>query len=79
MMKGWAKSSPFCAKEGDFIDDKYKKEQIHAVYYGDEYTIINLTPTIHKDDRQERKTEIEKALYAVFKKYVPNHNRLGGT
>ena len=31
--------------------------------------ITNHTPIIHKDDRQELKNYIEKALYAVFSKY----------
>lgn len=81
MKRAGVKSSPFYFffKEGDFIKNKYEKEQIHAIYYGDEYTIVNLTPMIHKDDRQEQKAEIEKALYTVFRKYVPKHNRLGGT
>lgn len=42
---------------------------ISAVYYGNEYTITNHTPIIHKDDRQELKNYIEKVLYAVFSKY----------
>lgn len=41
------------------------------MYNGDIYTITNLTPDIHNDDRQERKDEIEKALYGVFSKYTP--------
>ena len=46
---------------------KYTEEKVNAVYDG----IINLTPVIHKDDRQEQKDEIEKTLYAVFSKYTP--------
>lgn len=61
-----------------FIDSKYSKEEVHAVYNGDIYTIINLTPTIHKDGRQELKDEIEKALYAVFSKYKSNTGRGNG-
>ena len=41
------------------------------MYNGDIYTITNLTPDIHNGDRQERKDEIEKALYGVFSKYSP--------
>jgi len=51
------------------IIQKYAHETINAVYGGDVYTIINLTPIIHKDDREERKAQIEKTLYAVFSKY----------
>lgn len=51
------------------ISIKYSTEKFNAVYYGNEYTITNLTPIIHKDDRQELKHHIEKALYAVFSKY----------
>lgn len=51
------------------VIQKYTEEQISAVYGGDVYTIINLTPIIHKDDREERKAQIEKTLYAVFSKY----------
>lgn len=51
------------------IIQKYAQETINAVYGGDVYTIINLTPIIHKDDREERKAQIEKTLYAVFSKY----------
>ena len=51
------------------IPIKYSTEKISAVYYGNEYTITNHTPIIHKDDRQELKNYIEKALYAVFSKY----------
>ena len=50
---------------------RYTKEEINAVYDGDVYTITNLTPDIHTSDRQERKNEIEKALYDVFSKYTP--------
>jgi len=53
-----------------FIIRKYREEKIAAVYNGDVYTITNRTPEIHKDDRQERKIEIEKSLYAVFSKYM---------
>jgi hypothetical protein len=60
-----------------FIATKYEQEKFNAVYYGDVYTIINLTPDIHKDDRQERKNEIEKALYAVFSKYTSNPKQDG--
>ena len=49
---------------------KYTEEKVNAVYDGDIYTIINLTPVIHKDDRQEQKNEIEKTLYTVFSKYT---------
>lgn len=48
---------------------KYEEQRINAVYGGDVYTIVNLTPIIHKDDREERKAQIEKSLYAVFSKY----------
>ena len=67
------KASPlnFPNKKVVFIGNKYNKERIAAVYNGDVYTITNLTPDIHKDDRQERKNEIEKTLYAVFSKYTP--------
>ena len=50
---------------------KYTEEKVNAVYHGDIYTIINLTPVIHKDDRQEQKNEIENTLYTVFSKYTP--------
>ena len=49
---------------------KYTEEKVNAVYDGDIYTIINLTPVIHKDDRQEQKNEIEKTLYTVLSKYT---------
>lgn len=63
----------FLAKEMIDIDrPRYTKEEINAVYDGDVYTITNLTPDIHMNDRQERKDEIEKALYDVFSKYTPN-------
>lgn len=51
---------------------RYAKEQIDAVYDGDIYTITNLTPDIHTTERQERKDEIEKALYDIFSKYKTN-------
>lgn len=54
---------------------KYTEEKVNAVYDGDIYTIINLTPVIHKDDRQEQKNEIEKTLYTVFSKYTPKKNK----
>lgn len=47
---------------------KCTEETINAVYDGEIYRIINLTP-IHRDDRQEHKVAIEKTLYAVFSKY----------
>lgn len=55
----------------DIDRQRYTKEEINAVYDGDVYTITNLTPDIHTSDRQERKDEIEKALYDVFSKYTP--------
>lgn len=55
----------------DIDRPRYTKEEINAVYDGDEYTITNLTPDIHTNDRQERKDEIEKTLYDVFSKYKP--------
>lgn len=55
----------------DIDSQKYSKEEVNAVYDGDVYTITNLTPDIHTNDRQERKDEIEKALYDVFSKYTP--------
>lgn len=61
-----------------FIEKKYAKEEFNAVYYGDIYTITNLTPDIHRDDRQERKNEIEKALYAVFSKYTSKPKQRDG-
>ena len=54
----------------DIDRQRYTKEEINAVYDGDVYTITNLTPDIHTSDRQERKDEIEKALYDVFSKYT---------
>lgn len=55
----------------DIDRQRYTKEEINAVYDGDVYTITNFTPDIHTSDRQERKDEIEKALYDVFSKYTP--------
>lgn len=59
----------FLAKKEVIFIPKYEEQRINAVYGGDVYTIINLTPIIHKDDREERKVQIEKSLYAVFSKY----------
>lgn len=53
----------------EVISIKYSTEKISAIYYGNEYTITNRSPIIHKDDRQELKNYIEKVLYAVFSKY----------
>ena len=50
-------------------------EKIDAVYDGDVFSIVNLTPVIHKDDEQERKREIEERLYAVFSKYFGGSNK----
>lgn len=54
---------------------KYEEQRTNAVYGGEVYTIINLTPIIHRDDREERKAQIEKALYAVFSKYQQRATR----
>ena len=51
-----------------YIDKKYTTENINAVYDGDEFLITNLTP-IHKDDRPEKKRQVEKSLYTIFSKY----------
>lgn len=80
MKWGWLIAGPLFfypnSKEMFLIaSTKYTIEKIDAVYYGDIYTIINLTPEIHKDDRQERKNEIEKSLYAVFSKYTSKTKR----
>jgi hypothetical protein len=59
-------------REGISINDKPEKckvEKIDAVYDGDVFTIVNLTPVIHKDDEQDAKREVEERLYAVFSKY----------
>lgn len=61
----------------DIDKPRYTKEEINAVYDGDVYTITNLTPDIHTNDRQERKDEIEKALYDVFSKYKPKPKLTG--
>jgi len=56
------------------IAEKYTTEKVNAVYDGDVFTITNLTP-IHKDDRPEKKRQIEKSLYAVFSKYFNPKNK----
>lgn len=65
----------FLAKKEVIFIQKYEEQRINAVYGGDAYTIINLTPIIHKDDREERKVQIEKSLYAVFSKYQNSAKR----
>lgn len=55
------------AQGGIFI--KYTEEEIWVVHHGKGYTVINRTPILDKGDREERKAQIEKTLYAVFSKY----------
>lgn len=70
-----ARSALFFTRKKVVYIPKYEEQCIHAVYGGDIYTIINLTPIIHKGDREERKAQIEKSLYAVFSKYQPRAKR----
>lgn len=49
---------------------KYIKTQSYVAYEDTVYTVTEYTPELHKDERQARRNEIEKILYAVFSKYA---------
>lgn len=51
---------------------KYITDEHQVNHCGTIFTVVNNTPNIHKEDRDEQKREIEDRLYSIFSKYQPS-------